>query len=437
MHVRTISLRRRRFLGRTLAASAASALGGRGEARAQGADTFTILSHRVHQQVASDATRPGGDVTAAWCERNNRRITWFTLDVAPIHDRLYRELSLGETTIDLAYAVNTAVAPRLLRQLEPLDAFMASTPIEDFTDISAGMVRAVTFEGSLRAVPIRHATVGLFYNEELFAERGLSGPPTTMEELVDHAQRLTYTRVDGTAVNGFAFQGNSHFNMLTMAFGFDAPLIDAEMRLLPNEAGMTRMFETLRMMFERGALPRNFAAMGQEDVFTMIQTGRVAMALAIMGRYADFNDPQKSRFPGRIKLVPAVALAALKERVPLVATSDFWSMTIPRNARNKPLAWSLMRELSSRDATIRQALNGNGPVRASAYADDRLISRVPYAAIEARVLPHARPPLPLFDKAQQAADVMMQTTQAVVLGQMSPAGGVADLKRRVAPLLAG
>jgi len=33
--------------------------------------------------------------------------------------------------------------------------------------------------------------------------------------------------------------------------------------------------------------------------------------------------------------------------------------------------------------------------------------------------------------------VMMQTTQAVVLGQMSPAGGVADLKRRVAPLLAG
>ena len=176
MSVRTTSLRRRRFLGRSLVASAAGALGGRGVARAQGADTFTILSHRVHQQVASDATRPGGDVTAAWCERNNRRITWFTLDVVPIHDRLYRELSLGETTIDLAYAVNTAVAPRLLRQLEPLDAFMASSPIEDFTDLSAGMVRAVTFEGSLRAIPIRHATVGLFYNEELFAERGVIMP---------------------------------------------------------------------------------------------------------------------------------------------------------------------------------------------------------------------------------------------------------------------
>jgi multiple sugar transport system substrate-binding protein len=53
------------------------------------------------------------------------------------------------------------------------------------------------------------------------------------------------------------------------------------------------------------------------------------------------------------------------------------------------------------------------------------------------VLPYARPPLPLFDKAQQAADVMMQTTQAVVIGQLSPADGVAELRRRTAPLLAG
>ncbi len=431
------SVGRRDLLRGTAAAGLASAGLTPGISHAQAGDSFQILGHRVHQQVATDASRPGGDVTAEWSQRNNRRISWFTLDVTPIHERLYRELSLGETSIDLAYAVNTAIAPRLLRQLEPLDAFMAATPLEDPGDISPGMMRAVTFEGSLRAVPIRHATVGLFYNEDLFAERGLAGPPTTMEELVDYAQRLTYTRADGTQVSGFAMQGNSHFNMLTMAFGFDAPLIDPAMNLLPNEAGMTRMYETLRGMFERGVLPRNFAIMGQEDVFTMIQTGRAAMALAIMGRYADFNDPQKSRFPGRIKLVPAVALAAIKDRVPLVATSDFWSMTIPRNSKNKTLAWSLMRELSSKQATIRQALNGNGPVRASAYADARLMSTVPYAAIEARALPHARPPLPLFEKALQAADVMMQTTQAVVIGQMSPANGVAELKRRVAPLLAG
>ena len=359
-----------------------------------------------------------------------------TLDVVPIHDRLFRELSLGETSIDLAYAVNTAISPRLLRQLEPLDPFMASSAIEDFADISPGLVKSVTFEGSLRAVPVRHATVGLFYNEDLFAERGIAGPPTTMEELLDHARKLTYARADGTPVNGLALQGNSHFNMMTMAFGFGAPLIDpATMQLLPNEDGMRQTFEAFRSLFADRVLPRTFAAMGQEDVFTMVQTGRAAMALAIMGRFLDLNDPKKSQFPGRIKVTPAVALARLKEQAPVVATSDFWSMAIPRNARQKPLAWSFIRELSGKEATVRQALNGNGPVRASAYADPRLAAAVPYAAIEARVLPYARPPLPLFENSIQVADVMMQTTQAVTLGQMSPEAGVAELKRRIGPLL--
>ena len=68
---------------------------------------------------------------------------------------------------------------------------------------------------------------------------------------------------------------------------------------------------------------------------------------------------------------------------------------------------------------------------------EKKVAAAPSAAVEARVLPYARPPLPLFDKAQQAADVMMQTTQAVVIGQLSPADGVAELRRRTAPLLAG
>jgi len=404
--------------------------------RAQGTP-FVILSHRVHQQTATSADRPGGDVIADWRQRNNRQVSWITLDVAPIHDRLFRELSLGETTIDLAYAVNTAIAPRLLRQLAPLEPFMASAPIEEFGDISPGLVKAVTYDGSLRAVPVRHATVGLFYNEDLFAERGIAGPPTSMEELIDYAKRLTYTRSNGVAVNGLALQGNSHFNMMTMAFGFGAPLISPEMELLPNEDGMRQTLQTFRELFEQRVLPRNFPVMGQEDVFTMVQTGRAAMALAIMGRYLDFNDPQKSQFPGRIKVTPAVALSSLKAQTPVVATSDFWSMAIPHNSKDKATAWSFIRELSGKEATVRQALNGNGPVRASAYADPRLSAAVPYAAIEARVLPYARPPLPLFENSIQAADAMMQTTQAVTIGQMTPEAGIAELKRRIAPLVKG
>ena len=64
-------------------------------------------------------------------------------------------------------------------------------------------------------------------------------------------------------------------------------------------------------------------------------------------------------------------------------------MGIPRNARDKQLAWSLIKELSSVENTIRAAVNGNGPVRMSAYDDPRVRALVPYAEMERRVLPTA------------------------------------------------
>jgi hypothetical protein len=43
---------------------AASLSLGAGPARSQAATPFVILSHRVHQQTATSADRPGGDVIA-------------------------------------------------------------------------------------------------------------------------------------------------------------------------------------------------------------------------------------------------------------------------------------------------------------------------------------------------------------------------------------
>jgi multiple sugar transport system substrate-binding protein len=123
----------------------------------------------------------------------------------------------------------------------------------------------------------------------------------------------------------------------------------------------------------------------------------------------------------------------MKDRI--VATSDFWSMGIPKNSKSKDVAWDLIRTLSSKDGTLRMALNGNGPIRSSVYSDPRLIQGVPQAAIEASVLPYARPPLPVFGNAQRVADIMMQTSQGVAIAMMTPQAAIADLKAKVAPLL--
>ena len=67
-------------------------------------EKLTILSHRVHMSVLTGAK--GGDATAEWSKRNGIGIDWVTLDTGPLHERLFREASLGATYIDLAFMVN-------------------------------------------------------------------------------------------------------------------------------------------------------------------------------------------------------------------------------------------------------------------------------------------------------------------------------------------
>src|SRR3546814_11741664 len=59
-----------------------------------------------------------------------------------------------------------------------------------------GPVSAVTSEGALYGIPIRQNVAGLHFNEEFFQEKGLEGPPAAIEEFLDFARLLTYTRED-------------------------------------------------------------------------------------------------------------------------------------------------------------------------------------------------------------------------------------------------
>ena len=61
-----------------------------------------------------------------------------------MHDRLFRELSLRETSIDLAFVINKFSTPKISSLLEPLDAWQQKAPIEDFDQIPPNLLGAVT-----------------------------------------------------------------------------------------------------------------------------------------------------------------------------------------------------------------------------------------------------------------------------------------------------
>ncbi len=417
---------RRTLLG---AAAALPAL----SARAQAAP-LAVFSHRVHQTVATGAQ--GGNIAEAWTRAGHPPVQWTTFDTGPLSERLFREASLGETSVDVGFVLNPQVVPRVAALFEPLDPWMARDPIEAPEDVFKGLMEGFRVGGGLVGMPFRHASSGLHYNAAILAERGITRPPETIEEVIEIAKRCSYRRADGTPVVGLVMPGVTYPNVIDLARAWDGDFITPDFRVVANEPPMLNAIRTLRELFLAGAFPRNFATIQSEDVNTWVQQGRAAMALNSMGRNRIYNDPQRSRFPGEIRTIAVPISATLKSRFDVApAKVEFWGMVVPRNARRKDLSWSFIKAMVSKQATLSAALNGNGPVRASTYEDARFRETVPYADEERRVLTVARIPMPAFDEAARAGDIFKEEAEAAVLGMKTPKAAMASVVSRVTPLL--
>jgi multiple sugar transport system substrate-binding protein len=396
-------------------------------------ERLTILSHRVHQTVATGSQ--GGDITEDWQKENGVGVEWVTMETGPLHERIFRELALPETSIDIAFLVNTRAVQGLTNLLEPLDTYQEQNPIEDFDDIFPGLVEGMTFDGELYGIPFRHASTCFHYNERMLEERGIE-PPQTMEEVIEAAYDLTYEAEDGTQVHGFVIMGDNYANIVDIARAWDGDFITLDYELAVTGPGMTKAAQTLRDFYEQGVLPTNWAAIQTEEVNTWLQTGRAAMTTTSCGRNRIYNDPEKSQEAGNIKTVALPVGEEFQDKFEVApAKVEFWTMVIPANSQHKELAWSLVREMLSKESTLQAALNGNGPVRASTYDAPEIRETLPYAEEERAVLKVGRVPLPPFDDAAKAGDIFVEEMQAAVLGMKPVEDALSDIESRVQPLL--
>lgn len=412
----------------------AIAVGITGAAQAQDKpDKLTIISHRVHETVSTG--EQGGDITAVWQEANGVGTEWVTLDTNALHERLFRELQLPDTTIDIAFFLNTRAVESVTKLLEPLTPHQEANPIEDLGDIFPGLIAGMTFNDTLYGVPFRHASSCFHYNARLLEERGIE-PPKTMEELIAAAHELTYEAADGTQVHGFVIAGDGYANTVDLARAWNGDFITTDYKVTTTGEGMMNAVQTLRDFYEAGVLPKNWAAIKDEEINNWMQTGRAAMTTTSCGRNRIYNDPEKSKEAGNITTVALPASEKLQGEFAVApAKVEFWTIVIPKNSKNKDLAWDLVKTMLSKDSTLAAALNGNGPVRASTYDNPAMKEKLAYADAEKSVLLVGRVPLPPFDNAAKAADIFVENLQAAVLGIMPVDEAMADVEKRVTALL--
>lgn len=410
------------------------AMGAMNAGPAVAADTLTVIGHSVHQRVTTKGE--GGNVVADWEKASGATVEWLTFGVTPIHDRLFREAELSKGAFDAAFILNRFVNPDIANLFEPLDDYQAKDPIPEFDGISAGMREALTFDGKLYAIPFRHATHGLHYNEALLAERGLDGPPKTFEEFIEYAEKLTYKQADGTQVHGFVLGGQGPANVLDVVRALGGDFITPDFKVVANEAGMVEGIGLLAKWYQAGVMPKAYINFTTEDVITFMQQGRVAMAINPFGRTRPFNDPKQSKYAGQIKVTAIPSSDKIRDQYDVVpAKTEFWALSIPKNSQNKEQAWDFIKHVSTLDSAVRAAINGNGPVRSAAYDDSRVQDRVPYYAAEAAVVKVARVPLPGFKGSAKVDDIFKEEVQAALLGTKTPQKAMDDLTRRTEALL--
>jgi multiple sugar transport system substrate-binding protein len=423
-----MTITRRHLLGTALGGAAILAAG---RSFAAG-KTLNVLSHKVHQTVLGTGD---GDLLKDWRAQNDAEIVWSTFDSNPLQDRLFREASLNSTEFNVGYMVDNRPTTQIAAMFEQLDEYLKKEPIEAFDDIAPGLVQGMTVDGKLIGIPVRHATQGLFYNEALLEEQGISAPPTTLEELVEQAQKLTFTSKSGTRVSGMVLASDLAVFPVMFARAFGGDFLTKKFELIPDQAAMEKGLTVLKNMFDAGALPRSYATTKNDDQVTWIQQGRAAFTVLPFARHAQLNNPEQSKFPGKIKAVEFPISAALKGKTPMATVVESWGMVIPANSRDKDLSWKFIREVSSKRVTLGMANNGNGPVRVSTYEDASFAGKNPVAAVEAAALANARGAFPPFPEAARAQSIFLEEVQLAVLGRKPVNEAVASISSRIKPLL--
>jgi multiple sugar transport system substrate-binding protein len=415
---------------RLLLGSAAVLAAPRAQAQTRKLD---ILSHRVHQAVLTQGA--AGDLTEAWRRSNAAEIGWTTFDIGPLQDRLLREASLPQTDFGVGYLLNSRATAQTANLLEPLDPLLQSDPIEAYDDIAPGLRGAMQVGGRTIAIPVRHATNGLFCNMEMLAAAGIGAPPSSFEEFLDQCRRVAGRRGDGPPVAGLVMTAALASYPVIFARAFGGDFITEDFKVIPDRDAMVKAITAIRGLFESGGLPRSFATITNEDQVTWLAQGRAAFAILPFARHAQLNRPDQSRFPGKLQAIEFPVSTTAPAGTRMATTVEFWSMSIPRNARDKRLGWSFIQAMSSKAVTLGSARNGNGPVRVSTYAEPTFVADNAVAAIEAAALSRARIPFPAFPEANRAEAVFVEEMQSAALGRKTPAQAVDETVTRVRPLL--
>lgn len=281
----------------------------------------------------------------------------------------------------LDYSISTQTAAGLL---EPLDDYVANTSLTesdyDLSDFSNGALAPATLpageaDAKLYGLPISTETYILFYNKDL-VDKYLGGTaPTTMDQLIADAEKITREgggKEFGSVVRGVrssaivdiptAFVLNRTTNPADYPLPYNVWYDGAWDKPRMTDPSVIQGLTDYAKLLEAG--PPNRLNIDWPDANSLFSQGKVAFYVDASVFSAGFEDPASSKIAGKI------GYATLPTGVD-GGTSGLWSwgLSMAKASTHKGAAWTFMEWFTNKENTAKLGALTGGPARASAAED--------------------------------------------------------------------
>jgi multiple sugar transport system substrate-binding protein len=294
--------------------------------------------------------------------------------------KMVMELASGRPSFDVTH-FSLHVSKRVVgvgHWLEDMRPYLANpkltSPDYDWADMSAGAVRAATQpDGRIDSLPVESDVWLVYYNKQIFGDRGLTFP-TTFDEMLATAHKINDP---AKGIYGFVARGVKNANVpvwTSLLLGQDQETVTPDGKTLltdtPQAVWAGEMYKSLL----RDTAPPGVVGFNWNECQTSFMQGKIGMWMDGVGFAPPLLDPKVSKIAGHVGF--GVMPAGPKAHNCPVFTD---AIGIPTKSQAKEAAYLYCQWATSKQMCLNLVnMGGGASPRQSTYKDPTLMKNNPF-----------------------------------------------------------
>jgi multiple sugar transport system substrate-binding protein len=332
--------------------------------------TIRVLSNKSAIGLAVESLLPDFE------KLTGIKVQYETFPEDQFRQKLLLELAAGTGAVDAFYTATAQEGLKFWRSgwYEPLDAYLGNPhltdPAFDLGDISKPALRGNTYDGKLVALPNTQNTTTLFYRRDLLEKHKLK-VPQTLDELEAAAKTLSGVEEGGQKVVGIVMRGKmaaATSQWAPFLFSLGGNWLSKDGKPAVNSPEAVRALDLYGRLL-RNSGPPGVANYHWYEAVSLFVQGKAGFLVEVSNRIFYLEDPSKSQVVGKVGY--ALFPAGVAGRRP---TMEVLSMAVSSKSKKKEAAYLFVQFVASKEASVKQHLQGVPSVRTSVWKEPRVVA---------------------------------------------------------------